>query len=230
MNKTRFVKFLLLVVAGCCFSAPLLRAQRYDWGSWTSVAADWRIVKKLTLTPEFTYRTKTGFTHTDQVRGGADLSYKINSYLKVSSGYQLIADRKVKKEIYEIRHRWRIDATGTYKLGKLVVHWRPRIQLTLYDEEFTDDIDLSRWVLRNRVGIKYAFKKIGVSPYFSYEISHRLSDEEPSGHYKNRYAAGMEWKVSKKHEIDLGYRHDRELLSGQRYLFDALSLAYTFRL
>ena len=149
-------------------------------------------------------------------------------FLKIGAGYELIADKKKKKDIFIYRHRFKIDATGIHKFRRFTASWRPRLQITAYDEDEVDEDepDNYRWVLRNRLGLNYNIPKTPLKPYIQIEIYNRVFSNPD--YYKNRFSTGLEYTITKNHEIDLGYKRDSEITNGKKSYFDVLAVKYKF--
>ncbi len=224
INKRLAALSLLLLFAATSF------AQSDDWGLWTSLAVDKKLTKEWMIKPGIEYRLKEDFSQTDQLRGSLDVGYKPFKFLKFGAGYELIADRKPKKEIYAYRNRFKLEATASYKIDRFTLSWRPRLQLTHYNKvELTkSDPDDLKWALRNRFGLQYNIKKLPLKPYAQFETFHRLfSDLEP-GYFGRRFAAGVEYSITKQHEIDLGYKQDTERFTGVNYHMNVVAVGYKF--
>jgi hypothetical protein len=105
----------------------------------------------------------------------------MNKYLKLGAGYVLIADKKVKRDIFEYRNRFFLQATGSYKYARFTGSWRTRMQLTLMEtDEPRGDIfedDSYRWVWRNRFQLKYDIKGLPLTPYMNVELFHHLFND-----------------------------------------------------
>jgi len=222
MKLQRFFSIILtLCTAG-------LSAQNSDWGVRTGIEVEKKLNKKWEIGFGGEYRWKEGMSLTDQIRGSFETGYKPWKFLKIGAGYELIADKKKKRDSYINRHRFKLDATGSYKYGRFTANWRPRLQITLYDDDDVDDDepDNYRWVMRNRFGLNYNIPKIPVKPYIQIEIYHRVFNNPD--YYKNRFSTGLEYTITKHHEIDLGYKRDSEIANGKKSYFDVLAVKYKF--
>ena len=205
-------------------------AQASDWGLWTTVGIEKKLNKRWDIGFGSEYRWKEGTALTDQVRGSLDIDYKPWKFLKFGAGYVLIADKKKKKDIFVYRHRFKLDATASYKLKRITASWRLRMQATLYDKTEMDDDELDnyRWVARNRFGLKYNVPKLPLKPYAQFEVFNRMFSDITPGYYKNRISAGVEIGVGKRHELDIGYKRNSEVSDDERFNFDVISIGYKF--
>ena len=220
------LKRILSIILTLCTAS--LSAQNSDWGVRTGIEVEKKLNKKWEIGLGGEYRTKDGMSLTDQIRGSFETGYKPWKFLKFGAGYELIADKKKKRDIFVNRHRFKFDATGSYKFQRFTASWRPRLQLTVYDDDDVDDDELDnyRWVLRNRFGLNYNIPKIPLKPYVQVEVYHRVFNNPD--YYKNRFSTGLEYTIAKQHEIDLGYKRDSEITNGKKSYFDVLAVKYKF--
>ena len=211
--------------------ADVVVAQQDDWGVWTTIDVEKKFYKRWNTGAGFEYRSKDGLSLTDQMRGSLGVQYNPKKIpFKFGVNYTLIADKKQKRDIFVNRHRFTLNATGSYKFNRFTASWRPRLQATFYDEadKDADELDDYRWVVRNRFGLKYNIKKTPLKPYIQYELFNRIFSDLSPSYYKNRFSAGVEISIGKKHEFDIGYKRDSELKNDKKYRFDVVSVGYAF--
>ena len=249
-TKKRLIGYLLIAVFTF---APLFVADAQveddEFGVWTTLEASKKINKKLKLDFEAELRTIEGVGDIDRVSIGAGASYKPVKWLKASAGYIFIYShsldsKKIKdlideeKGIYEYnidhaywteRHRFHISLTGEYKIGRVELSLRERVQYTRtnsattdetkYEWEYTDIIegtgDLTsvtepefkkakeNTTLRSRLSAKWDIRNCKITPFASVELYTRL--DEWKGCDKLRYRAGASYKINKDNEISLFY-------------------------
>ena len=224
------VHFFLLLIA----NTPLLFAQNSDWSLWTSINAEKKLSKNWELGIGTEFRWKDNISATDQIRGSADVSRKMGKYVKLGAGYVFIADKKVKKDIFEYRNRFLLQATGSYEYARFTASWRTRLQLTLLETneprgDLFDD-DSFKWVWRNRFGLKYNIKGLPLKPYANIELFHHIfsGQDDTPGYYQNRFSAGIEYKLAKQHTFEAGYKLETEVDNVRKYKNNIVKLGYTF--
>ena len=214
-------------------TAPLMFAQNSDWSLWTSFDVEKKLSKNWEVDIGTEYRWKDNISATDQIRGSADISRKMGKYVKLGAGYVLIADKKTKRDVFEYRNRFLLQATGSYEYARLTASWRTRMQLTLMETDqprgdLFDD-DSFKWVWRNRFGLKYNIKGVPLKPYANIELFYHLfSDLETGGYYQNRLSVGLEYKLAKHHTIEVGYKLQNEIDNVRKYKNNIVKLGYTF--
>lgn len=79
------------------------------------------------------------------------------------------------------------------------------------DNDPTEEKNDEKWVVRNRFGLKYNVPKLPLKPYAQLEIYNRIFSNLAPSHYKNRFSAGVEISIGKRHDLDIGYKRDNEL-------------------
>ena len=221
IKKYLFAMFLLA-------NGALLLAQSSDWGLWTSIDAEKKLPKNWELDISGQYRWKDNISVTDQIRGGADISRKVGSYVKLGAGYELIAKNRVKQENFVYRNRFRIQATGSYKYARFTASWRTLLQLTLQEKSITPVEDNQKWVLRNRFGLKYNIKKTPLKPYINFEMFHQLFSGLEYSYYQNRFSTGIEYSLNKRHTLEAGYKLENAISGLQKNRLNVIKLGYVF--
>ena len=203
-------------------------AQSDDFGVWTSIGAEKKISKKLSVGMEAELRTRDDVSTLDRWSVGVDAQYKLTKWLKVSAGYSFLDDNNEKityketngmpnklAEYWGVRHRFNVSLTGSYKFGDWQVSLRERWQYTYRPEKTIDerwDFDDDEYdgkpktykgrgknVLRSRLQLSYDIPNSHLEPYASVEMFNGWSVQ------KTRYTAGVDWKITKKHEVGLYY-------------------------
>lgn len=138
-----------------------------------------------------------------------------------------------------VRHRLHTDLTGDVDFGRWNIQLRERWQYTYrpektiaerydYDDDEMDGkpktyAGKGSNLLRSRLQVAYNVPGVKLEPYANVEIYNRPQID------KTRYTTGIEWKIGKKHELDLYYRyqysHDEEDLIPHNHI---LGIGYQF--
>lgn len=194
---------------------------------WTSASADFGIAKNLTGYVEGEYRTTDNFSSTDRWNMTVGMDYKFCPYFKMGVDYTFI-DKHVDSRTtnkgnivdsyWQPRHRFSVDATGSYKVGRLKLSLRERYQFTHHTEQTVakydgDDGDRksdevieakNKQVLRSRLKGEYKIAKSIFTPFVSFEIYNSLTDGFSADQL--RYTVGTDLSLSKHQELNLFYR------------------------
>lgn len=194
---------------------------------WTSASADFGISKNLTGFVEGEYRTTDNLSATDRWNLTAGLDYKLRPYFKLGVNYTFIdkhiGSRTTSKgnivdSYWQPRHRFAVDATGSYKFGKLKLSLRERYQFTHHTEQTVAKYDgddgerksdeiveaKDKHILRSRLKADYKLGKTIFTPFASFEIYNSLTDGFAADQL--RYTIGTNLSLSKHQKLNLFYR------------------------
>lgn len=205
MNKQK-----LLIVILSFISVSNVFARDNDFGIWTSIEGEKKIIKGLSFALEGEFRSRDNSRKTDRWSGSADLSYRIWPFLKAGASYTYIYTGNEKKKgiVWEHRHRYNIYLLGSYKWNRFNISLRERFQHTYRSGvKKTAKRANPKQVLRSRLQIAYDIKKSKFTPYASCELYHTLNDPIDNGYEKTRWTAGTKYKLNKKNSFDIYYRY-----------------------
>jgi len=219
------MKKLLAIIT---LALPLFAAAQTDSGMEFSVEGTHKFSKNLSASIGAEIRTRDNFSAWDRGTLSLDAAYKLNSNLKISAGYSFLYDQNEEKITYNEeetpntwrpsyfghRHRFNVSLTGNVDIGKFNVSLRERWQYTLkpettrqrydFDEEEWEDKTIrckAKNVLRSRLQIEYNIRKCPITPFVSAELYNSMNLE------KEKFVAGIEWKINKKQSLDAFYRY-----------------------
>ena len=247
-------KNFIALLAAIFTLAPLCsvnaQSENDEFGVWTTLEASKKINKKFKLEFEAELRTVEGVSNIDRVSVGAGASYKLTKWLKASAGYIFIYSHSLDEKKYRWddpldvpgygtyydydidhaywteRHRFHVSFTGDYKIGRVELSLRERLQYTRTNSATTDETKY-RWeqnfdadyndieptltvretepefkeathntTLRSRLSAKWDISNCKITPFASVELYTRL--DEWKGCDKLRYRAGASYKINKK--------------------------------
>lgn len=233
-------KRLLLICALALTSAGLARAQGTvnamdnDFGGRISVTLDKKIVKGVHLFAEGEGRLSNNFTSFGRYQFGAGLSWKVNPYFKLGTGYQFIEKRN-SEGTWKPRHRVYLDGTVNLHYGNWHFSLKERFQYTHRNVGNPYQTTPDLLALKSRFKVSYkGYKK--VTPYGYIEIRNVFNDPSVRaiwstaslsyanysfGGYNDAYinrirgSLGAEWKVAKHHALDFylltDYNYDKNI-------------------
>jgi len=202
-------------------------------GIWTSIGINKDITKYWSAGIEAEYRTLGFTAERERTSFQIASDYEILKNLKIGIGYSLMSvydDYKFSNDSirvhYQDRNRFYGQLNYRLKFGNFSLSFRERAQLTYKDE--SDRINAAGikntnrinpdLIWRNRFKLQYSKKKLAFSPYISFESYFMMNDPEIIRIYNNdltsfnetssyfnkmRYAAGIEYKINKKHAVEL---------------------------
>lgn len=212
---------LSLYLMGICFS------QKTDFGLWYNVSFQHDISKKLKIELLPTLRT---FDNASRIEEGfleAELSYDLTKFLSLTGSYRYLKSIE-DDDKYHTRHKWYLGIKGTVEILDLDLSGRLRFERrykTFFEDE-DDKIPSSH--LRFRIKAVYKTPHFPLNPYLSSELFFPVNKDPGNVIDKTRYTAGVEYKISKKHAVELEYIHQRDHFPKERYE-NILSLNYILK-
>lgn len=218
---------LLLVLL---FAFILLQAgysQRTDFGIWYGLNANYSITKKIELDLSGSLRTYSDARQFEQYYFEGGISYKFNKYLSASGTYRLT--KKIEdNSLFYIRHKLFADIKGTLPAGKLLFSSRLRFQYQskTFIEDESDKIP--DYLLRVKLKALYKFTQFPVNPYLYYEPFFPLFSNSDSFRIKERFCAGFNLKITRKHSVELEYIFERDYEPRLAYL-NVISMNYYYK-
>lgn len=207
----------------------MIAQDKNDFGIWTSIEGEKKIIKNLNVAAEGEFRTRDNSSEVDRWAGSLNLSYRLLPYLKAGVGYTYIYSNQAERitgkgnivsSYWGQRHRLNATLSGNYKWQRFNFSLRERWQYTYRPEQsvskFASDGTTpkedeivkakNKHVLRSRLQVAYDIKKSKFTPYVSCELYHALYDAGESGFEKTRLTAGTTYKLNKKNSFDIYYR------------------------
>ena len=128
--------------------------------------------------------------------------------------YALIANDRGADRSMEMRHRFYLELTASYKTGAWNFSLRERPQATLHTA-YVDPAVAAKtaWVLRHRLMAEYAVAGTGLKPYVFVELTQTLNAPETVGNYleKVRSSLGAKYAFNKRSSLEFYYRFDYKI-------------------
>lgn len=192
-------------------TASLLKGQKTDRAAWFSLEISGNVTNNLELELEEEIRIFRDVTEIDRISTSLGAAYAITDFLKAGTGYSWILDHKVKKDLYENRHRYYFYLRGRARIGKFKIDIREKFQSTYYDPAFDDERYSPANELKSRLQISRNFKDAGLEPYANVEMYYQLNDPEGNRIDQWRYTAGMEVDLTKSLILDPFIRIEKDV-------------------
>ena len=239
------------IIIGLCVMACLMPsvavAQSDDFGVWTSLSAKKKLAKGVNLSAEAEYRTRDGLKNSERWAGNIGVDVRLLPWLKADAGYTYIYQNNptettkkgnIVPSYWYSRHRVTASLTGSVKWNRLEFSLRERWQYTYRPEKTVPKFDddgvtpkddevvkgKGKNVLRSRLQVEYNIaKKCPFTPFASCELYH-----SGDGLDKTRWTVGTEYKISKKHTVEVYYRYQNRADEDEADNH-VLGLGYTFK-
>jgi hypothetical protein len=222
MNKIKYYILLALI----CITEGIWAQS--DFGVWTNFDVKKKLSKRLDATVEGEFRTRNDNKTIGRWDLSTELSYRINSFLKVGGSYNFIRFNH-KKRGWETGHRYELFTTGAYHWSHFELSLREKYQHTYrVGVSSTYKRANPKDMLRSRVQLSYNIPKCRFTPYTSVEFYHTLNDPQRNGLEKTRYTIGTTYKINKKNMFEVYYRYQAETSSDNEDE-NILGIGYTLK-
>ncbi len=188
-------------------------AQDDDFGIWYSANVKAGVTQKIDA--EICAELRT-FNNAGKVEQGfleTGLEYKLTDYFSVEGAYRITSAFEDDSK-YHFQHKFFLGLKGNVKLGNFTIQGRFRFQARVrtYLEEVEDKYP--DYTGRFRLKTTYRTPSFPVNPFVYFETFIPMNKEPERFIGKNRYAGGIEYKISKKHSVEAAYIFQRDYLPG----------------
>jgi len=209
----RSIKFLLLV----CFcgnyntSNAQFSPTYSDAGMWNTFSLDYAINKKVSVLFAEELRIKENYSRLNLFYTNIGVEYTLNKYIKTSIVYRPI-QKFLDDNTFSNRHRLMWDASIKYKIKKISLSYRHRLQVEAKNIQSSELGHVPEWYSRNKIEIGYqATKKI--NPYIAIEMRFQLADPRLISAYHQwdriRYQFGIDYKLNGFSKVGVYYLMQR---------------------
>jgi hypothetical protein len=221
MIKKCSTVLFLLVLPFSVFS------QNKDFGIWYGISAEHKLAKKIELDLSANIRTFSNASKIEEAFLEGGVTYNLKKHLSVAGSYRLSKNIENNNSLY-FQHKMMLDFKGSMPLGKFNFSCRLRFQtrtktyITSESDKFPD------YTGRIKFKALYKTQTFPVNPYIYAETFCPMFSDKSGTIGKNRFAAGIEISILKKHSVDLEYIFQRDY---QPHLSDLniLSLNYDIK-
>ncbi len=221
MIRKILIFFLFLAISGSVY------CQDRDFGLWYEVNAEKSFSKKFDVNGTFMVRTYDNASFIDQAFIELGASYNLNKYVGFTGSYR-IGNYLEDDDLYHFRHKLFADIKGSLPVSNFVFSVRLRLQMIAktYVEDAGDDIT----VYDGRLKLKAVYKipDFPVNPYLSFETFSPVFRNEGRLIDKSRSTIGLEYKITKKHLVEIAYVYQRDTYPDLS-IMNIISIGYKFK-
>jgi hypothetical protein len=214
-------------LSGFFFSLPSV-AQVNDAGLWASVNFEFKVSKKLSAGISEELRFNENISELGAALTDIGLKYKLSKRWQVAGNYRFTQRHRI-DNYYSFRHRFYIDLKYSKKVKALEVSWRGRIQDQYNNINRAPDGGVPEFYLRNKFALAWDLKK-AFTPYVSVELFTPLNYPRFTFLDNIRYAAGVEYTVTKKHKFDFYYMIHNEMNVSNPFTYFVIGTGYFYKL
>jgi hypothetical protein len=196
------------------FITPNLNAQKVfkDAGMWNTIGLKHKFNKKWALLITEEFRLKENYSQVNLTYTEVGIEYTFNKSIKTSLTY-----RNIQKYQYDnplsFRNRLQWDIGLKKGFGKFGINYRHRLQAEVKDYFTSENGHYKEWFSRHKVGVKYDISekwKADISGEYRIQLSDPRSPEYDGGFHRQRYQAGLTYKINTKQDFGFYYLYQNE--------------------
>lgn len=201
-------KKLSIVLLSFLFSLTAF-SQKKDFGIWYGVSAEHKFTKKLEINFSTNIRTFNNASKIEEAFLEGGLAYSIRKYLMIAGSYRLSKNIENNNSYY-FQHKVFFDVKGILPVGNLNFSGRLRFQTRTktYIKNDNDNYPDYRGIIKLKA--IYKTSTFPVDPYIYAESFLPMFSAKSGTFGKNRFAAGMEFRITKRHSVEAEYIFQRD--------------------
>lgn len=203
----------LFLVIAFLFSGKIFAQDNYaDAGMWNTFSVDKAINGKFSALFTEECRIKENFTRLNLFYTNLGVQYKVTKQFKAALVYRWI-DKFQDDNTFSYRNRIMLDLTFKNKFGNFGISYRQRLQAEKRNIFTSDKGYFTEWYSRNKFEVKYDLSK-PFTPFVAAEFRYQIHDfrrqESENTWHRDRYFAGVDYKLNAKSSFGLYYLIQRE--------------------
>lgn len=207
-------KVKLLIVFMFAFTAILQGQYQKDAAIWSHIRVNMPINNRLALELKLQERIANNVSQFDRLSSNFNLKYKLHKSIQLEFAYAFISSKRI-EGTNSLRHRLRTAIVLDKKFGQWNLSyrclWQWRYKDVLSDEEGA----IPRFVLRNRLKIKYQLNR-NFTPYIAFETFSPFNGPFQYTFSKYRGQGGLLFHLSARMSIEAYYLFQQQLRSMNR--------------
>jgi hypothetical protein len=196
-------KVFILILFLCHLAALPILSQEKDFGLWTSIELEKKIIKNLELDFGLANRMQNNITQRDESFIDMGVSYRY-SLFAAGFGYRFTNNFRFGRND-EYSHRLFCQLRFRPEWNRFRFDYRLRYQSQYFSLLTSETGNIPDTFIRNRLKISYNIRKSDFSPSFSYEYFYRLKQSDPSEFQRKRLTLGMDYNINKSNTIGVSY-------------------------
>lgn len=201
-----FIFSLFVILPG-----KTLFAQDYsdDAALWISFNVEKKINKQIYL--HLSQQNRITENVTSYGRGSLDfgMTYRFTKNIRLMGDYVYLK-RPNPDNSYTNEHRFYIAMILKKSFGRWDFSYRNMVQLRMKNVYSSYDGKVPKYYQRNKITIKYDLNKF-ITPYISSEFFYPFYQGKNKGFNKSRTAVGLDYKISRKTQMEVYFLYQQEL-------------------
>ena len=209
MTMTMIRRFRYSLIIPILFLPLSVFSQKKDFGIWYGISAEHKLSKKLEIDLSTNIRTFENASKIEEAFIEGGVTYDLYKYLSIAGSYRLTKSLENNNSYY-LRYKYFFDLKGTLPVGVFTLSCRLRYQ-TLIKNYIQHEVDkYPSYTGRVKLKLVYHTKTFPVNPYIYIESFCPMFSKYSGTIGKNRYSAGLEFKITKRQSAEIEYLFQRD--------------------
>jgi len=186
-------------------------SQDKDFGIWYGISAEARLTARLDIDLSTNIRTFNNASKIEEIFVEGGVAFNLNKYFTIAGSYR-ITENIEDNNLYYFRHKVFLDFKGTVPAGDF--RFACRLKFQTRSRTYIENEDDLKTDYTGRIKFKALYKtpSFPVNPFIYAESFFPLFSDKSRTIEKNRLAAGIEFRIAKKHSIEAEYLFQRDYL------------------
>jgi hypothetical protein len=211
MIKMMMMTRKLCIISFLLFLPFAAFTQDKDFGIWYGISVKHDFLKNLDLNFSAVIRTFNNASKIDQEFLECGLGYKFSRYLSAMASYRLTNSIEDNFRYY-FQHKWLLDLKGNLPVSDFHFTCRLRFQTRIKTYIEDEEDNFPDYTGRVKLKVIYKAPSFPVNPYVYVESFFPMFSDKTRIIENNRFAAGLEYSISKRYSIDAEYLFQRDYL------------------
>jgi hypothetical protein len=168
-------------------------------------------------------------TRLEGILAEADASIPLVKIIRFGLNYRYQVDFENPESLSKT-NRYGLYGQTAWKLSNFKVSYRAFYHLEYTDLKTSENGNIPFQQHRHKLAVNYAKKSWDITPSVSAEMFYSISTPSVVFQEKLRLSAGIDYEVSKKMELGIGYKFQKELYENNPLLSHMLFVGLKFKL
>lgn len=230
-SPRRYTHLLFILTALLLFSQQTIAQINQDASLWLTASAEKKLNKNHDLFGKAQIRLTDNFSSFNYSRLDIGLSTRVTKSIRFDIAYVFNSRRNYVSEDfnYYLVHKFYANLSLKYQVSKFRLSNRSRVQTDMDEESFTPTKKDLDFFYRNKTTVKLKTSK-KIEPYLSYEWYIRLNNKKDWEDYiyRQRFATGLEYSISKRKKIVGYYQFQHQLKKGAPNHLHVFGIEYEY--
>lgn len=194
------------------FLLPLAAfGQDKDFGIWYGISAEHKLTEKVVVDLSTNIRTFNNAAKIEEAFLEGGIAYSFSKRLAIAGSYRLSKNIENNNSYY-YQHKMFLDFKGNVPLGDFSFSGRLRFQTRTKTYIKDENDKYPDYTGRIKLKAVYKTPAFPVNPYVYVESFCPMFSDKTRTIEKNRFGAGLEFKIAKHHSIEAEYIFQRDYL------------------